>query len=389
MRKRTHEEFVREVYNLVGDEYEVLGKYEASNTKIAIKHTPCKHEYDVTPSSFLCQGTRCPICHGNTKKTTEQFKQEVYNIVSNEYEVLGEYINNSTKVKMRHTTCGHVYEVIPTNFIYKGRRCPECFGNQKKDTEQFKKEVHNLVGDEYEVLGEYENTNTKIKMRHTICGHEYDVTPSKFINGRRCPECFGNQKKDTEQFKQEVYNLVGDEYEVLGEYENTNTKIKMRHTTCGHEYDVIPFSFLKGNRCPKCSESKGEKKISETLTLLLDINKYDFNRHYSISDCRDKAPLPFDNFIKQGDNLLALIEYDGIQHFKPVKWSSSITDEEARKNLKDVQRRDRIKTNYCKNHGIPLIRIRHWEFDNIEEILTRELNELEIIQIDNDKKIEA
>ena len=31
------------------------------------------------------------------------------------------------------------------------------------------------------------------------------------------------------------------------------------------------------------------------------------------------------------------------------------------------------KTQYCKENNIKLIRIPYWEFDNIEEILNREL----------------
>ena len=32
------------------------------------------------------------------RKTTEEFKKEVYTLVGNEYSVLGNYINNKTKI---------------------------------------------------------------------------------------------------------------------------------------------------------------------------------------------------------------------------------------------------------------------------------------------------
>ena len=47
--------------------------------------------------------------------------------------------------------------IVNTNIIY-----AEC---TTKDTEYFKREVYDLVGDEYEVLGEYVNTHTKIKLK--------------------------------------------------------------------------------------------------------------------------------------------------------------------------------------------------------------------------------
>jgi hypothetical protein len=68
-RKKTNEEFLKEVYSLVGDEYTVLGKYINVHTKILMKHN-CKkcnnHEWLVEPTNFL-QGTRCPYCNPHLK----------------------------------------------------------------------------------------------------------------------------------------------------------------------------------------------------------------------------------------------------------------------------------------------------------------------------------
>ncbi|WP_338532635.1 hypothetical protein RBB83_17500 [Paenibacillus peoriae] len=75
------------------------------------------------------------------------------------------------------------------------------------------------------------------------------------------------------------------------------------------------------------------------------------------------------------DGVKLFIEYDGIQHSEPqdfagrgVAW--------AREQFRETRRRDRIKTDYCLANGIPLIRIKHTEFDRIEEILTQRLAEL-------------
>ena len=35
---------------------------------------------------------------------------------------------------------------------------------------------------------------------------------------------------------------------------------------------------------------------------------------------------------------------------------------------------DNIKTQYCKNNNIKLIRIHYWEFDNIESIIKKEFD---------------
>ena len=53
------------------------------------------------------------------------------------------------------------------------------------------------------------------------------------------------------------------------------------------------------------------------------------------------------------------IEYDGIQHFEPVN------DFGGEIEFNNIQIRDNIKNEYCKNNNINLIRIRYDE--NIEE----------------------
>ncbi|TWD98682.1 hypothetical protein FB550_109192 [Neobacillus bataviensis] len=58
-----------------------------------ILHTVCDNVNPTIPDNFLRQGKRCGICRGNVKKTTEQFKKEVYEQVGDEYIVLDDYIN--------------------------------------------------------------------------------------------------------------------------------------------------------------------------------------------------------------------------------------------------------------------------------------------------------
>lgn len=66
------------------------------------------------------------------------------------------------------------------------------------------------------------------------------MRPANFISnnhckagssGNRCPYCFGHITKTTELFKKEVYDLVADEYLVLGEYKRNHEKILMKHNT--------------------------------------------------------------------------------------------------------------------------------------------------------------
>lgn len=77
--------------------------------------------------------------------------------------------------------------------------------------------------------------------------------------------------------------------------------------------------------------------------------------------------------LDKSQNPKLLIEYDGEQHFKPVKgWGGE-------EGLKGVQLRDSIKNTYCKDHNIPLLRIPYTEKDHIEEIVISKLKELKLL----------
>ena len=64
----------------------------------------------------------------------------------------------------------------------------------------------------------------------------------------------------------------------------------------------------------------------------------------------------FGIYNKQGQ-LIKLIEFDGIQHYKEQKYFTH--------QLKEIQYNDNIKNKYAKEHNIPLVRIPYWERDNI------------------------
>ena len=272
-RKLTTQEFKDQVYQLVQDEYQVLGEYKGSNVKIQMKHMKCGLEYPVKASNFK-NGKRCPNCSTKAKKTTEQFKEEVYELVRDEYKVLGSYEGANAKIQMRHQACGLEYDVRPQHFLG-GVRCPKCnkggvpqqrkenrsVSRQRLDTIGFKQRVYRLVQDEYEVLGEYKNSQEKILMKHVDCGLEYYVRPSNFSSGKRCPQCAINTRKTMKQFKEQIYSLVKDEYEVLSEYISCKQKVLMKHKVCGSEYEVIPNNFLTGSRCPICNRGGRKKKV--------------------------------------------------------------------------------------------------------------------------------
>lgn len=370
-KRKTDKEFTEQIYELVKDEYIFLEEYQGARTKIKVKHNnnSCSnHEYDTTPDNFL-GGRRCPRCSGLEKKSNEKFIAEIYNLVGDEYRFLEEYETGIDKIKCVHSVCDYKWKIRPNNFLT-GARCPKCFGTPKKTDTEFKKEIYGLVKDEYIFFEKYKGSHDKILVRHNneMCNNfEYKVTPTDFLGGRRCPKCAGKMLKTKEEFIMEVYSLTRNEYTVLGDYTNAKTKILLRHNSdnCdNHYYQVKPTDFIKGTRCPKCKSSKGEKYIYDMLNNFGVI----FTPQYRFEDCRYIKPLPFDFIILNKGEVVGLIEFDGEQHFKPVKFNSE-KDETAEKAFELQKIKDQIKNNYCLNNNIPLLRIPYWESENIEHIL--------------------
>ncbi|MEI4827996.1 hypothetical protein WAX78_00715 [Bacillus sp. FJAT-53711] len=380
---KTIEQFKQEVFDLVGDEYQVVSEYINSREYITMLHKYCldggEHEYPVTPDSFL-RGIRCPKCGvikaaNKLRKTLAEFKVEIFKLVGDEYSVVGDYVSSHVPILMKHNKCldggTNEFPMQPANFIY-GQRCPKCFGNFLKTHEEFVQEVRELVGDEYTVLETYKGSKETVSMRHNTCldgrTHEYTPFPSNFLKGQRCPKCAPlrtaeQTRKTIEQFKQEVYDLVGEEYTVEGEYTGANSSILLKHHKCldggSFQYPATPSNFLRGSRCPKCSQSKGEKRILDWLN-----NKsISFKPQYKFEDCRYKRKMPFDFAVFINENLICLIEYQGGQHYAPVDFFGGV------ETFEDLLIRDTIKKQYCISKGIPLLVIPYWEFDNIEEIL--------------------
>lgn len=310
------------------------------------------------------------------KKTHEEFLKEMKIVHGEEYTVVGVYQNVRTKISVKHESCGHVFEATPKNLTTNKSGCPRCSLKRagekiSKSPEEFAKEFADIHKGEFELLTEYVRSSKKVLVRHnsSACNHhEFEATPNNLIFKKSgCPKCANNIKRDTIQFQHEVFEMVGDEYKVIGNYVNGHEKIEMKHNTCGHSYGVTPNKFLiQGRRCPNCKESKGERAIKD----FLDASEYQYKREVKLNGCEHVNPLRFDFAIYSGETIACLIEFDGEQHFMEKAVFG------GREGFELCKVRDEIKTTYCEDNQIPLIRIPYHQMDDIENILMNSLPNL-------------
>lgn len=71
-KKKTHQEFVKQVFDLVGEEYHVLTKYQDAFTPIKMRHNLCGFTFMIAPAHFTSTGRRCPVCTRAKTHTAEE-----------------------------------------------------------------------------------------------------------------------------------------------------------------------------------------------------------------------------------------------------------------------------------------------------------------------------
>lgn len=355
-------------------------KITRENSVLYVYYICPKHrQYGVqrtTLESIRRMKVGCTYCIGR-HKTTESFKAELVDKNPN-IEVLGEYINAHTDILCRCLIDGHEWSPTP-NDLLTGQGCPICgkllcAQKRTKTNEQFLYEL-SLITSTITPLELYVNAKEKILVECNICGHEWQVEPDGLLQGRGCPECakadaHDRQVKNNERFLQEL-SEINPMLMPLEPYYNDHTKILVHCEIHDYSWKVAPNKILhRRTGCPKCSLYSNEEKIIDILENL----GYSVEPQKRFDDCRDKHTLPFDVYVKE---LNLLIEYDGEGHYKPIP-RGGMSKEKAEENLHITQKHDEIKTKYCNEHNIPLIRIPYWENKDLYNFLINQLKQYKI-----------
>jgi very-short-patch-repair endonuclease len=293
----------------------------------------------------------------------EKFIKKAISIHNDRYDYsLIEYKGNRINVKIICKEHG-IFEQRPSNHIFNKQGCPKCYGNKKIAIDDFinrAKEIHN---DKYDYsLVNYINNFTKIKI---ICPEHgiFEQKPNNHIIQKRgCLKCSGKNTKTTEEFVSFSKDVHDDLYDYsLVQYISGNKKVKIICKKHGIFEQKPDLHTNRRQGCPKCRKSKGELQIIKTL----NDNNIQFIPQKEFDNCKDKNSLYFD-FYLPNQNLC--IEYDGLQHFEPIEHWGGID------NLKYIQKHDQIKTNFCKNNDIKLIRIKYNRKLNSNDILEKIYN---------------
>lgn len=350
--------------------------FKRENGKLCIYYICPRHRDDGIQKTSLVSMRKnkigCPHCVGRGK-THEEFLLEVKAINPN-IEILGRYEKANKKILCKCTIDNTEWLIKPNNLL-NGQGCPTCGRRKNSDTkrktaEEFKSKL-NIINNDITVIGHYSGVKEKIDVKCNICGCQWTTTPNSLLHEKsKCPRCvaekqYKNQAKTNEQFLNEL-KIVNPNIIPLEPYYNDKSKILVKCNIHDYLWKVTPNKILhKQIGCPMCAMYTGEYEIDKFLTSL----KIKHILQYRFDDCKDKYTLPFDFYLPDYNTC---IEYDGEQHYRPVNFGG-VSNEEAQRNFEITQKHDKIKTEYCKQHKINLIRIPYFEKNNIDDILHKEL----------------
>lgn len=202
------------------------------------------------------------------------------------------------------------------------------------------------------------------------CGKIKEVKISYILSGKS-KDCGCGRKKKLQDTR--TKNLVGQRFgklvvlEMLEE-RNKHGRILYRcRCDCGNEIIVLSYCLVQHHTSScGCLNSYYNMYIKQ----FLDSNKIANKPEYTIFVGDNYYR--FDFYLPQYN---LFIEYDGEQHYKPVRYHTQ-SDDEAEQNFKRTQKHDKIKNLYCEDNHINLLRIPYWEKENINEIISNYLQRL-------------
>ena len=344
-----------------------------------------------------CQ--RCKLCG---KKKLSNAKSHTYEEVkkyveSLDYELIDkEYKNTRYKLTFKDRE-GYYYTSRYDNLLTGFK--PSKFHKLNPYTIQNIKLWCKLNNKPFELVSDtYIDAKIKLKWKclKLECLDIFEANWSDIQTGNGCGVCKGLQitlsnclaTKRPDLAKEWHPTLNGSltPYDVTCGHDN---KVWWLCSKCGNEWDATVghrTDKIMGTGCPECNKSKGENKIDEILIFnnLIKIFQKDFDK--LINEEKYKiiyfiSQKEFDKLLGLGGKNLSydfylpklnlLIEYHGMQHEKYIKGFHK-----SKKDFEKQIEHDRRKCEYAQIHNINLLIIWYWDFDNIKEILERELKKL-------------
>lgn len=283
---------------------------------------------------------------------------------------LPNYKNKKTYYKCL-CDCGNT-RIVYGYYLTSGevKMCKECV---KKEEEKKLKEKY--IGKRYNHLTIMDiirnDKGEPLALCKCACGNVKEIKLSNVRNGHT--SLCGCFEKSSRYNRKHHVDIANKRFGMLTAIRTTNKRknnggmIWECKCDCGNIAFVSYYNLSKGKTtsCGCRKTSKWEDFIDNYLSSL----NIDFVREKRFDDCKNAegtSTLPFDFYLPK---YKIIIEYDGEQHFAPVKYWG------GEEKFKRTQQNDSIKNEYCKTRNFSLLRLSYKLSENeIKEKIQNILN---------------
>ena len=253
----------------LGEDYELLhdaSTIAKTSDVIGVKHTVCGTTFDLRAST-LSNGykpNRCPECRPTKRKTTEEFKEDINYKSNDSFEVLSGYTNRESRICFRHKKCGEVF-VSRAKDMAQDPKCPNCESVLNwlgRIHEKFSADF--LIGH----LDETIVTNAPIIHKKCGHAFAVDLTifKGRCVNcsAHKAEKYF--KSKVLEKLGSEYSFIKFTHRPELSE--GYRRGVVVEHFNCGHVYETSYSKIMEGSKCPNCVYSRGESAVKDVLDSL-------------------------------------------------------------------------------------------------------------------------
>ena len=374
-KKLTTEKFIQKAKEIHGDIYD-YSKVNYINIKTKVCIICPKHgEFLQSPDNHL-HGQKCPKCSKVYKRNKEDFINEskIIHLDKYNYDKVN-YINTTIKVCIICPEHGEFWQTPKMHL--QGQDCPKCKNKKISDKlrsnkEEFIKKANIIHNNKYN-YSKFDYQKSSIKSIIICPEHgEFLMSLNNHLRGEGCLICAKDhlstiKRKPYSQFIQESNLIHYNKYEYPEiNYKSLADKIKIHCTACNNDFYLNASSHLYQKQgCPYCSnkESKGERFVRHYL----DSINIKYNQWYSLK--QDEYSFIFDFYIKINEQIY-IIEYNGIQHYKPI----NLFGGESR--FQWQQERDLKLRQFCDKNNYKLLEIKYdLKDDEIKQLINKFLYE--------------
>ena len=246
---------------------EVCDDYSNTKTLCTFKCLLCGKTFMNTYDRVrYWKGNGCLECKSNSnlyKNKDVRIKHRLDNLNKNKYDYI-EIINTNedvTKITCKCLICNETYtvsyETVKNGSAH--RKCAMKLAGYKKlrPKEMVDEKVKSYNNDILIDFSNYFSADDLLDCHCNVCHHNWKAKQKNLIRGRGCPKCAIKKRKDCKTIPLSTSIKVLNDFnlDLIGEYINASTPIKVKCRKCGHVFSTSIVS-LSNNKtgCVECNK---------------------------------------------------------------------------------------------------------------------------------------